>query len=178
MKISISDLKTDRQWRSSTGYDQKRFAKLLVVFEKKYQEIFGEKIEEIKSRSPKKSVIKNCEELLFFTLLSLKSGLTYDILGLVTGMDGATAKRNQELGILVLKTVFQETGDAPKREFKTVKEFESFFAQDETLIIDGTEQYIERPKNKDKQKKNYSGKKKLTRLKRPSYRVKTEKFDS
>lgn len=171
MKISIRDLKTDRQWRSSTGYDEKRFSGLLVFFERKYQEIFGEKIEDIKARSPKQSAIKNCEELLFFTLFSLKSGLTYDVLGLVTGMDGATAKRNQEVGILVLKAVFEETGDAPKREFRTVKEFESFFEQDETLIIDGTEQYIERPQNKNKQKQNYSGKKKLTPLKRLSSRM-------
>jgi hypothetical protein len=171
MKISISDLKTERQWRSSTGYDQKRFTELLVIFERKYQEIFQEKMEDIKARSPMQSSIKNCEELLFFTLFSLKSGLTYDVLGLVTGMDGATAKRNQEVGILVLKAVFQETGDAPKREFKTVKEFESFFKQDEVLIIDGTEQYIERPQNKDKQKQNYSGKKKLTPLKRLSSRM-------
>jgi hypothetical protein len=129
MKISISDLKTERQWRSSTGYDQKRFTELLVIFERKYQEIFQEKMEDIKARSPMQSSIKNCEELLFFTLFSLKYGLTYDVLGLVTGMDGATAKRNQEVGILVLKAVFQETGDAPNREFKTVKEFESFLSK-------------------------------------------------
>lgn len=63
MKISINDLKTERQWRSSTVYNQKRFEKLLVEFERKHQEIFGEKIEDIKARSPKQSVIKNCEEL-------------------------------------------------------------------------------------------------------------------
>ena len=38
------------------------------------------------------------EELLYFTLFSLKCGLTYDLLGLVCGMDGSNAKRNQEIG--------------------------------------------------------------------------------
>ena len=100
MKISITDLKTERQWRATTGYDQRRFEELLLVFEQKYQDIFQEKIEEIKARSPMPSSIQNCEELLFFTLFSLhpkgawKSGLTFDVLGVVTGMDGTTAKRN------------------------------------------------------------------------------------
>lgn len=178
MKISINDLKTDRQWRSSTGFDQKRFAELLVVFEKKYLDIFQDKIEDIKARSPMPSVIQNCEELLFFTLISLKSGLTYDVLGLFTGMDGTTAKRNQEIGIRVLKAVLQETNDAPKREFKTVKEFQEFFKNEETLIIDGTEQSIERPQEQLRQKQNYSGKKKLIPLKRPSSLIKTRKSGS
>lgn len=175
MKINIDDLKTERQWRSSTGYDQERFHKLLVIFARKYQEIFHEWIEETKLRSPMQSHIQSCEELLFFTLFSLKSGLTYDLLGLVTGMDGTTAKRNQEVGLHVLKAVFQETGDAPKREFETLKEFQSHFKDDDTLIIDGTEQMIERPQEKTLQKQNYSGKKKLTPLRRLSYQAKTRK---
>jgi len=39
--------------------------------------------------------IANEEELLLFTLFSLKSGLTYDVLGIVCGMNGSNAKRNQ-----------------------------------------------------------------------------------
>ena len=151
----------------------------MLVFEEKYQEIFEESIEKIKARSPMpKSVISNCEDLLFFTLLSLKSGLTYDILGVLTGMDGTTAKRNQEVGIRVLKEVFQEEGYAPKREFKTIKEFQDFFKDDKTLIIDGTEQAMQRPKDQEKQKDHYSGKKKLTPLKRRSSRRKIKKSDS
>ena len=40
MKISITDLKTERQCRTETGFDQRRFEELLLVFERKYQEIF------------------------------------------------------------------------------------------------------------------------------------------
>ena len=179
MKVSVSDLKTERQWRATTGYDQAKFKKLLSIFDEKYKEIFEGSIEEIKARSPMpKSVISNCEELLFFTLLSLKSGLTYDVLGVLTGMDGTTAKRNQEVGVRVLKEVFQEEGYAPKREFKTVKEFQEFFKSDDTLIIDGTEQAIQRPKDQEKQKEHYSGKKKLTPLKQRSSRRKTRKSSS
>jgi hypothetical protein len=43
--------------------------------------------------------INNKEELLLFTLLSLKSGLTLDLLGLMCGMDGSNVKRNQLIGL-------------------------------------------------------------------------------
>ena len=36
------------------------------------------------------------------TLFSLKSGLRYDVLGLVCGMDKSTAKRNQDVGLEIL----------------------------------------------------------------------------
>lgn len=165
MKISINELKTDRQWRSATGYNQARFSKLLAIFESKYTEIFGDSIEVIRAKSPMDSVIENCEELLFFTLFSLKSGLTYDVLGLVTGMDGSTAKRNQELGLKVLKEALLEEGVAPKREFRTVAEFKAHFEGCDELILDGTEQRIERPQDGESQKENYSGKKKTHTVK-------------
>lgn len=175
MKLDIKDLKSERQWRSATGYNQERFEKLLVLFDDKYQEMHQGSMEEIKAKSPMESVIKDCEELLLFTLFSLKSGLTYDALGFVTGMDGSSAKRNQELGIQILKEVFREEGLAPKREFSTVSEFREHFKDCETLIIDGTEQPTERPKEKTRQKQNYSGKKKPTPLNRRSLRARTKR---
>lgn len=175
MKISIEELKTERQWRSATGYDQERFEKLLVIFKAKYEELHQGSIEEVKAKSPMESVIKTIEELLFFTLFSLKSGLTYDVLGLVTGMNGSTAKRNQELGIKILKEALQEGGFAPRREFSSLEDFQSYFDDEETLIIDGTEQKTERPQDKGKRKQNYSGKKKLSPLNRRSFRAKTKR---
>lgn len=175
MKISINELKTDRQWRSATGYDKARFDKLFPIFETIYQKMYHGAMEEIKAKSPMESVIKNCEELLFFTLFSLKAGLTYDVLGLVTGMNGSTAKRNQALGLKILKEVFQTEGCAPKREFRSLSEFQKHFETDEILIIDGTEQKIQRPQDSEDQRNSYSGKKKLIQLNRPSYRVKIRK---
>lgn len=161
MRISILDLKTDRQWRSSTGYDEPRFRELLSLFEKAYEKINGSSLEEIKSKSPMESRLNSYEELLFFTLFSLKSGLTYDLLGLVTGMDGSNAKRNQQLGISILKEALSLGGYKPKREFKNVEEFKEFFKGTDSIIIDGTEQRIQRPKDIGKQKDSYSGKKNI-----------------
>jgi len=56
-------------------------------------------------------------------LFSLKAGLTYDLLGLVSGMDAANAKRNQELGLRVLEHPLATAGCLPKREFKDAAEW-------------------------------------------------------
>lgn len=174
MKISINDLNTERQWRSATGYTKEKFLNLLAAFEPIYIKKMGEPIENIKAKCPGQSSIKTCEELLLFTLFSLKAGLTYDNLGFVTGMDGSNAKRNQDFGLSILKEALQSAGVAPKREFASVQEFESHFAEFESLIIDGTEQRTERPQETSYQKDNYSGKKKLTPLKRRSFQRKTK----
>ena len=99
-------------------------------------------------------------ELLYFTLFSLKSGLTYDLLGIVCGLDGANAKRNQELGVKVLQQALETVSCVPQREFKSVQDFEEYLKKEKTLILDGTEQRIQRPQAPEEQKACYSGKKK------------------
>lgn len=162
MKLSTTDLKTDRQWRSATGMDKRRFHLLLSFFEKAYQENFGQTLRERQSECPDQPHLNSYEDLLLFTLFSLKSGLTYDLLGLVTGMDGSTAKRNQELGLAVLQHTLVATGHAPKREFKSPEEFADYFERHKTVIIDATEQRTKRPGDQQYQKQMYSGKKNHT----------------
>jgi hypothetical protein len=93
MKLVIEDLKTDRQWRSATGFDKKKFEKLVIVYEQAYRELYGCPMAERETINPLGATLGNEEELLFFTLFSLKSGLTYDLLGLVTGMDASNAQK-------------------------------------------------------------------------------------
>jgi hypothetical protein len=164
MKIGTLDLTTDRKWRSALGLDEERFFKLLPLFTSSYKELFEKSMESKQADNPaSNSKITTYEDLLFFTLFSLKSGLTYDLLGLVTGIDGSNAKRNQELGIQVLKNALDKIGVLPKREFKNVTEFNSYFAKEYELIFDGIEQRIQRPSKNEEQKNNYSGKKNPTR---------------
>ena len=162
MKISTSDLKTERQWRSATGYDKKRFDKLIPLVEKAYIKKYGRTLPERKADAFKGATINSIEELLFFTLFSLKADLTYDLLGLVAGMDASNAKRNQDEGLNLLQSVLSEGGFAPARSFETVDEFKKHFAKYDTIVIDATELAIERPTDYDEQKDNYSGKKKGT----------------
>ena len=162
MKLSTTDLKTERQWRSATGLDKRRFQLLLPFFEKAYQEKFGQSLHERQSECPDQPHLTSYEDLLLFTLFSLKSGLTYDLLGLVTGMDGSTAKRSQDLGLSVLQHTLLMTGHAPKREFKSPEEFQDYFERHKTVIIDATEQRTKRPGEQQYQKDMYSGKKNPT----------------
>ena len=62
--------------------------------------------------------VESERELLFFTLFSLKAGLTYDILGFVSGMDASNTKRNQPLGLAVLEPTLSAAQCLPRRTFK------------------------------------------------------------
>lgn len=140
--------------------EERRFQRLLKYFEGAYQSLFGQTVAERQALIEVSPSLTSEEELLYFTLFSLKSGLTYDLLGVVSGMDLSNAKRNQELGLKVLQTALKTAGYAPKREFKSVQEFEVWLKKEAVLILDGTEQRIQRPQDVEEQKASYSGKKK------------------
>lgn len=162
MTLDITNLTTERQWRSATGFSKDKFDTLLIYFQESYENIYGKTIEQRTSESPNSPTITTYENLLFFTLFSLKSGLTYDLLGFVSGIDGSNAKRNQTLGIEVLKNALEKLMVLPKRNFETPQEFKEYFEQHKTLILDATEQRVQRPQDNDVQKTFYSGKKKHT----------------
>lgn len=131
----------------------------MELFKEYYVKIYGKPVKERPVQTEINYCLNSEEELLFFTLFSLKSGLTYDLLGLVCGMDASNAKRNQKTGVEVLQRIFQELGYAPKRTFMNINECLEYFADTEELIIDATEQRIQRPSDKKSQKQYYSGKK-------------------
>jgi hypothetical protein len=160
MKIVTSDLKSERQWRAATGMNKERFYILLMGFEQSYLLEYGQQLSDRLVKNKRGYCIHNEEELLLFTLISLKSGLTYDLLGLMCGMDMSNVQRNQETGLRVLQHTLKLTGDLPKRNFMNLDEFEAYFSGEDTLIIDATEQRIVRPSELTEQKNNYSGKKK------------------
>ena len=154
MRIKLIELTTDRKWSSSTGLDKNRFYILLEDFKTSYKILYGKTVSERnKECEIQEAIIKDEEELLF----SLKSGLTYDLLGLVVGLDASNAKRHQNTGLNALKLTLSSNNYSPKREFKDVEEFKSYFIGKSTLILDALEQRIQRPKVE--QGDSYSGKK-------------------
>lgn len=163
MKLKIADLKTERQWRAATGYDQARFEKLLALFTASYLSLYGQSVATRQADIEVTPSLTSEEELLFFTLFSLKAGLTYDLLGLVCGMDAANAKRNQQLGLRVLEQALATASCLPPRAFKDAAAFAEYLKNEATLIFDGTEQRTQRPSDDAAQQENYSGKKSATR---------------
>ncbi|MEM7657212.1 MAG: transposase family protein [Bacteroidota bacterium] len=75
-------------------------------------------------------------------------------------MNQSTAKRNHTLGLKVLNLALDQAGSLPIRSFDTVEEFHQYFEAGEVLIIDATEQLIQRPEDREVQRETYSGKKK------------------
>ena len=61
--------------------------------------------------------MKDEADLLFLPLFSCKSGLTYDVLGLVCGLNGATAKRRQAEVLAVLREALRRANCLPEREY-------------------------------------------------------------
>ena len=154
--------KNDREWRATTGMDKRRFLVLLPLFEEAYVSVHGRRIEYRVADSPEELRFISCKSLLFFTLFSLKSGLTYDIWGFVFKLDVSNAKRNQVLGLEVLKRALGDAGLLPKREFASPEEFGAYFSGHKSIILDGTEQRMQRPGDNEEQKAFYSGKKNRT----------------
>jgi len=163
VKFTTLELTQDRQWRATIGMSKKQFFILLDPFKKAYFDIYKEELSKRKVDVNIGYCIENEEQLLLFTLFSFKSGLTYDVLGFVFGMNGSNAKRNQKIGLDVLAKTLTELNVMPKRKLLTVKEFEEFFKEEKDLIFDATEQRIQRPSDSELQKETYSGKKKPIR---------------
>lgn len=93
MKISAQDLNTPRQWRAAVGCDAHHFDELLPVFSQAYAALYHGQLSDRIVIHPSERRMKDEADLLFFTLFSCKSGLTYDVLGLVCGTDADAAKR-------------------------------------------------------------------------------------
>jgi hypothetical protein len=163
MKITTAELTQDRQWRAMIGMSEKQFYSLLPAFTKAYVETYHASLSERKVEVNIKYCLQNEEELLLFTLISLKIGLTYDALGVACGMSASNAVRNQKIGLDILAKTLNNLSLMPKRKLLTINDFKALFGEHKDLFIDATEQRIQRPKDKDFQKETYSGKKKRIR---------------
>ena len=162
MQLQIADLTSTRQWGAVTGFTPVQFEKLLVLFTQSYFELFGQTVAQRHSEIEVTPSLVSEEELLFFTLFSLKAGLTYDALGFVSGMDTSNAKRNQELGLKVLEHALAAAQCLPKRKFKDAAEFKEYLHNEPMVIFDGLEQRMQRPHEDEVQRDFYSGKKSAT----------------
>lgn len=159
MKTSYAEIKTARQWKATTGVSKEKFAILAELFKAEYLLLFGKTKAENNLDSPQQVQVETEEDLLFLLLFSLKTGMTEDVLGLVFGIERSTFSKNRAIALKVLVSTLQKIGVLPKREFKDIGEFEEYLKDHPELLIDGTENRIQRPCNQEVQKKFYSGKK-------------------
>jgi len=85
--LDISNLTTDRKWRSVLGLTKSKFFKLLFPFKEAHIVVHGKSYEEkLKSCQIQNAKFPNCRALLFFTLFMLKNNNTFDVLGFMFGI--------------------------------------------------------------------------------------------
>lgn len=157
--LSYKNIKSDRQWKASTGLSSAKFHALCSVFSDSFEREESVSLAKIQENLCTEFLLKTYEDCLFFVLFQMKNGLSYDSLGLLIHTDASNAQRNYERYLSILELSLNSLGAMPKRGFADIKEFESYFANETELIIDATEHATQRPSDKDEQKEVYSGKK-------------------
>ena len=163
MPINYQEIRSERQWKASTGLSSEKFKELASIFGRFYEQVFGESLQTRQSNSTSVSKFTTYKDLLFFGLYSIRSGLTYDLLGLTFGIDAANAYKNQSIVLRVLETALTQSGLMPRRAFDSEEDFKEYLGKEQSILIDVTEQQRQRPGDKEEQKSDYSGKKKHTR---------------
>ena len=93
MNLSIAALRTERQWRSATGLDQKRFAKLLVWFEQAYCQTYGKAIEYRQTECPERPPLIHTQTYYF--LLYLPSKQDFPMIFWVSPLAWTTQRPNE-----------------------------------------------------------------------------------
>jgi len=149
IEAALNDQRTSQ---ATIGLTKPVFELLLPIFEKAL-------MEEGNGNQPGAGHpyrLKTSKEKLFFVLYYLKNYPTYDVLGVEFGMHRSNAFRNVNKYMNALKAALSLYGAMPS---DSIAELSKRLKDVKLIIVDGTEQQRNRPKDKEKQKKYYSGKK-------------------
>jgi hypothetical protein len=153
-------LKQDRQIRATTGLNQQAFDELLPSFAETYQQTLDKKRRWRAAGGGRKATLKTSADKLFFILLYCKCYPTFDLMSVLFGFDRSCAHDWVHRLMPILETALGKKQALPERKIDSVEEFMAKFAEVEEVIIDGTERPVQRPKDPERQKEHYSGKKK------------------
>lgn len=157
-----------RLMKALTGMPKEEFKQLSIAFgkesEKRKQSTYKKGIKKgTRYRKPgggKKGRLKTYEQKLFFILFYFKCYPTFDLLGFMFDLNRSNSLRNIQRATPILEQTLGRKLVLPKRQIRTPEELFSLFPKLHDIFVDGTERPMQRPKDKDKQKSNYSGKKK------------------
>ena len=158
-------LKNSRLTSALTGLTPEEFNGLLATF----TETLEKKMKRQHNDNPdkqrrfgggRKGFLPTASDKFFFILFYYKCYPTYDVLSFLFNCDRSCACRRQFFLSGILEATLGKKMALPKRQLKSVDDFFKAFPEAKEVFIDGTERPIQRPKDKEKQKANYSGKKK------------------
>jgi Helix-turn-helix of DDE superfamily endonuclease len=155
----FNNLRTDRQYKASTGLSKAEFEELYAVFEKLY---IPKTANPYTSNHP--PVLTDKKEALFFILHYYKSYPTLQNMGLYFGFSDFTASTYLELLKPILKASLQSKAALKAGLFENQSEFNKVFEGVSDIFIDVTEIPVQRPQNDEIQKKSIVAKNVFIRL--------------
>lgn len=155
-------LENDRLLRALTGLNRKAFDELCEVFEVVYQENIESDTKPRKRArgGGRKARLRTIESKLFFILFYFKCYPTFDVLSWLFDLERGRANRWVHRLQGILETALGKKMVLPERKLESIEQFLERFPAVREVIFDGTERPVQRPKDAEKQKEHYSGKKK------------------
>ena len=161
-------LNNDRVMRAISGLSPSEFNHLAKSFGQeieiegliRYEKEFEQGNRERKPGGGRIGNLRSASEKLFFILFYFKCYPTFDVLGLLFDLDRSNTCRNVQKLTPILENVLGKKMVLPSRKISSLEELFEIFPRVKDLFIDWTERPLQRPKYEEKQKKNYSGKKK------------------
>lgn len=158
-------LRNPRLMSALTGITPEEFLALLPTFEdilesRKKGAYYRNLARQRKPGGGRKGFLKSAMDKLFFVLFYYKCYPTYDVASFLWDCNRASAFRRQCAQSKILEAALKRKLVLPKRQLKSVEEFFQAFPEAKEVFLDGTERPIQRPQDKERQKANYSGKKK------------------
>lgn len=155
-------LGNDRLLRALTGLNRKAFDELCEVFAAVYQETLQSdpKPRQRARGGGRKARLWSMESKLLFILFSCKCYPTVDVLSFLFDLERGRANRWMHRLQRILETALGKKMALPERKLESMAQFLERFPAVKEVILDGTERPVQRPKDSQKQKEHYSGKKK------------------
>lgn len=153
-------LRGDRLLRALTGLNSKAFQSLLLTFTQVYEQTLRDKPRQRSVGGGRKARLRTFEHKLFYILFYFKCYPTFDLAGILFDIDRSQAHHWAHRLQPILEAALGEKKALPERQINSVQAFIERFPGVERVVMDGTERPIKRPTDSEKQKLNYSGKKK------------------
>ena len=152
----------DRLMRAITGLNRKAFEELLASFTSAYeQSLINPEVDRKRAvGGGRKATLGTMAEKLLYILLYCKCYPTFDLLSVLFNFDRSCAHEWVHRLLPILETALGQKQALPVRKLRSMEEFFELFPAVKEVILDGTERPVQRPKDADKQKDHYSGKKK------------------
>ncbi len=152
-------VKSNATLKALTGLKIKQFKILATLFEIELKRSF-EELRNVRLNRGREFVLKSSEEKLFFILFYMKCYPTFEVCGLFFDVDRSSCCRWVKWFLPALQEILEKQLVLPKRKIGDPEEFVRLFPGVQAVFIDGTERPIQRPKDHERQKANFSAKKK------------------